>query len=87
MATDVCILLDEKYEYKKLANFIIAMISAMKFHHFTARPIAEINVLGWLKLIIVFKIYLNLLYYDKVPHINPFTVFDENNAISIYILS
>ena len=41
LATDVCILLDEKYEYKKLASFITSVISAMKFHHFTARPIAR----------------------------------------------
>ena len=41
LATDVCILLDEKYEYKKVANFITSVISAMKVHHFTARAIAR----------------------------------------------
>ena len=41
LVSDVCILLDETYEYKKLANFITSVISAMKVHHFTARLIAQ----------------------------------------------
>ena len=40
LVTDVCILLDEMYEYKKLANFITLVISAMKF---------TISPLGWLR--------------------------------------
>ena len=46
LVTDVCILLDEMYEYKKLANFITLVISAMKFTISPLGWLREINFLG-----------------------------------------
>ena len=46
LVTDVCILLGETYEYKKLANFITLVISAMKFTISPLGWLREINFLG-----------------------------------------
>ena len=74
-----------KNKYSKVAGQFYYLISVMKVH-FAARPITRnqhfrLVIVGYS----VQNQHKNLLFWDKVPPINPFTFFDENNAIIICI--